>query len=383
MMRMSIAALLALSLVAIGAGAADESPAVPAGKPIDEVIKGKIVSLEKDVVEIHYDFEDEAQLEDWVEFKPFRVGGSLETSIVNGSVQLKGVGALHLKVGFTGYVRLECDLVPMSDRDLGLVVAENAESENYVLYCINDIYFQRNDGVRTPQHMVTRFGVKDPSEPADARVFRYIARGKEPTIQTYQKIKISAEKNDQTDTWMIADTKYSGKEPGRPFDELLAGLYVVKASAQYSRIVVRGRVSKGWLEREGVVLTLSKPLAAAVEMTQAEKDARKLLKRLELGAGSIADLIPVIDNAEVTVPTREAAAAAILASGDLMLVPNLVVLLYSEDLPTRTIGNDLVKGMTSKNFGYDPKADEEKRSRAIVKVVEYLQKYPRKFGTGR
>ena len=42
-----------------------------------------------------------------------------------------------------------------------------------------------------------------------------------------------------------------------------------------------------------------------------------------------------------------------------------------------------MKVLTGRSFGYDPKAPEEKRSKAIQKLVKFIQKKPKEFGTGR
>lgn len=347
--------------------------------PLDQVLKGQIVALDGDEVEIRYDLTDDAQLSDWVQFRPFKVDGKLELSIVNKSFKLKGTGALHHIATFRDKVALEFDLIPASDRDIGAVISEDASSEQYVLYSVNDLYFQKFDGGRKPQHMVTRFGVVDPSEPAGNKVFRYVARGTKPEIKTHQKMHLLVEKEGKEDTFTIEDAVYKGREPGRTLSELHAGFYVVKSSAMFTAITIRGRLSPKWLEKAKVSLKLSEPLPQ-VGPSEADLNAQKIIGRFDVGTADGLDVLDVIGNTEVSFDIRESGANAVIAAGDKKLVPKVIGLLYADNVETRSLGKSLVRGLTNKNFGYDPKGDEDKRSKAIQKIIQYIQKNPKLFG---
>jgi len=307
------------------------------------------------------------------------VDGDLELAIINKSFKMKGTGAIHHRATFRDKVALEFDMVPASDRDMGGVVSEDAESEQYVLYSVNDLYFQKFDGGRKPQHMVTRFGVVDPSEPAGNKVFRYVARGQKPEVRTHQSMHLIVEKEGKEDTFTIVDTVYKGREPGRTLSELHVGFYVVKSSAAFTGVTIRGRLSPKWLEKAKVSLTLSEPLPQ-VGPSEADLNAQKVVGRFDVGTADALDVLEVIANAEVSFAIRESGAQALIAAGDKKLVPKVVGLLYADNVETRTLGRDLVRGLTNKNFGYDPKADEEKRSKGIQKIIQYIQKNPKLFG---
>jgi len=283
---------------------------------------------------------------------------------------------------FRDKVAVELDMVPASDRDMGIVISEDAESEQYVLYSINDIYFQKFDGGRKPQHMVTRFGVVDPSEPSGNKVFRYVARGMKPEIRPHRKLHLLAEKQGKQDTFTIGDAVYKGREPGRTLSELHIGFYVVKSNAMFTGVRVRGRLSPKWLEKAKVSLELSEPLAQ-VGPSEADLHARKIVGRLDIGTADSLDVLEIIADSEVSVAIRESGVQALIASGDKKLVPKVVGLLYAEDVETRSLGRDLVRGLTNKNFGYDPKAKQDKRSKAIQKLIGYIQKKPKLFGETR
>ncbi len=377
-----------LLLCAASARAEDEAPpAPPAARRLllDEYFRGKITRFEKGEIEIRYDFSDARQLEDWVRFKPFRVGGDFETVALEGeTLRLKGVGAMHHKATFQAKVSMEFDLTPWTDRDLGAVIAEDSVNDQYVLYSLNDIYFQRFDGVRTPQHMVTRFGVPDGAVRADEQVFRYVARGTEPAVKTMQRLHLRAEKEGPEDRFFIGDREYSGREPGRELTELKIGFYVVKANGVFDEVVLRGRLSPVWLEREKVEPALAAPVAVVpVGPSPEDKAAQALLDRFRAGTLPGEELLPVLGDAAVSAPLRQAACEALIAAGQKLLTAPALSLLYSEDVTSRRLGNDLVCALTGKNFGFDPRSPDDKRSRAIQRIVQFINKNPAEYGASR
>jgi hypothetical protein len=379
--------LLLLTLPAGGlppAAAQDSAPDAGRKPLLDELLKGRILRLDGNQVEIRYDFSDPAQLGDWVEYRPFRVMGEWEFKIEGDALKLKGSGALHHRATFLNEVEIEYDLVPWSDRDLGTVISEDAEGEQFVLYSVNDIYFQKFDGVRVPQHMITRFGVADSSIKADEHAFRYVARGADPKIRTHQKIHIRAGKKGLDDHFLIGEREYKGVEPGRPITQLHVGVYTVKSSALFDDVIVRGKLSPVWVEREKVELALAAPpQPEAVGPSKEDQAAQERITRFEAGTVTGEDLLPVLSDAGVSPALRQTAAASLAASGHRNVVPKAVSLLYSEDLTTRQLGDQVIRALSGKNFGYDPRSDAEKRSKAIQKLLQYIQKNPAMFGTSK
>ncbi|MHC4821822.1 MAG: hypothetical protein ACYTDX_08910, partial [Planctomycetota bacterium] len=69
--------------------------------PLDEVLEGKVTSLDKrGVATIEYDFADEAQLRDFEDYRPFRVRGDWERKRRGAGVHLKGTGGIVWKPVF-------------------------------------------------------------------------------------------------------------------------------------------------------------------------------------------------------------------------------------------------------------------------------------------
>jgi len=375
--------LFAVCLIAALLSAQEAEP--EPGTPLDVFFKGK-VSLAKDGrVILAYDFADKEQLEDWVTFKPFRVDGKLETFEVDANkVRLIGVGALRHRATFKEKVGLECEMWPIFDRDLGIVVAENAEGNQFVLYSLNDIYFQRFDGATEPQHMITRFGIKDSTtDTADKSAFRYVARGKKPPIRIQQPLVIRASKDGRNDAFDIGEESYKGKEPGRPISELWIGLYVVKSGLAAGTVKVSGHLSPKWLEKNGVDLRMEHPVEEEPEgLSPQDEKALKLVDRFQAGGLPFDEILPILEDKRVTLEVRQKAADALVLSGEKRMVGNTVGLLYSEDLEVRVLAIGVIKGHTKKAFGYNPKGSAEKRSRAIQKLIKYIKRNPNVFGSG-
>ncbi|MEN8149841.1 MAG: hypothetical protein ABFS86_08465 [Planctomycetota bacterium] len=376
--------LLGFLSLALSVGAAEEKgPAKEKGKKkpllaLDELFRGRVTSLKGDVVEIFYDFNDEKQLDDWVTVKPFRVDGKLELKYENKGARLKGSGCLVHQISFTGKVDLEFDCTPWSEKDFGGIVAEEGQSDQFVLYSVNDLQFQKFDGGTRPGHMICRFGIIDPSEPEGTFPFRYVARGKAPEIQRYKKIRLVCKHDGKADEFVIGDKTLKGREPGRDLLDLIAGVYVAKSGCLVDNMTVRGKISPRWLKQSGAELRLKTP-PKPVEVSPADMEAREKIKAFGKGTLDAVDLFLLIDNASVSKKVREEAAEALIGTGNTKLVSQIVSLLYSEDEITRELANDVIKALCGKSFGFSAKDDEEKRSKAIQKILKHIKKFPKKF----
>jgi hypothetical protein len=345
---------------------------------LDEVLNGQITSLKGDVIEIVYDFSEEKQMDDWSAVKVFRVDGQLELNYESKGVKLKGSGCYLHQIGFTKQVDIEFDCTPWSHKDFGGIVAEEGQSDHFVLYSVNDLHFQKFDGAAKPGHMICRFGIIDPSEPKGTYPFRYVARSKTPDIERYKKIRLVCKHDGKSDEFMIGDATLQGKEPGRHMMDLLVGMYVAKSGCLVDNITVRGKISPRWLKAAGAELRLKKP-PKPMKVSAADREAREKIAAFKKGELVAADLFDVLEDTGVSEDIREEVAEALIATGDTHLVGRIVSLLYSEDEVTRRTANLVVKALTEKSFGFNAKDDEEKRSKAIQKILKHIKKYPKKF----
>ena len=113
--------------------------------------------------------------------------------------------------------------------------------------------------------------------------------------------------------------------------------------------------------------------------SRADRAARGKIDRFKMGAALVEEMFSLLEDLEVSEEIREVAAEALIATANKSLVPKIISLLYSEELSVRALAAAVIKGLTSKTFGYSAKADEAKRSKAIQKLVQYIQKKPAEF----
>lgn len=374
----AVAVLLFLGILAAGAARGEEPL-----RPLDEVLKGRFLSLDGDRVRIRYDFSNPEEMKDFHSRKPFRAAGDLAMTHEDKAVRLKGTGSFAHRAYFADEVAIEFELRPWKDRDLGVVVMEHQESDQFVLYSLNDLHFQKFDGRKTPGHMITRFGIRDDSDAKGDHAFRYIARGEDPPIRKFETLRVKAEKKGVDDSMTIGDKTYAGLEMGRKLLDLHVGIYMVESEALVDAVIVSGRLSPRWIEENRVELKLSKPVGTEDAGSQADRTAREKLAKFSAGGAAPKELLDVVADPDVDRKIREEAAQLVIDSGDKSVAPFLVPLLYSTDLVVRDLGNDLVQKIVGRTFGYNPKADEEKRSAAIQKILKHIQQNASQFGGDR
>ena len=92
-----VATTLAVCVAAVEASEAQE----PGTVSVTEFFKGKVVKLtKKGEIEIHYDFEDAAQLGDFEESLPYRAIRSATQTLERGQLRMKGTGSFRHKAIF-------------------------------------------------------------------------------------------------------------------------------------------------------------------------------------------------------------------------------------------------------------------------------------------
>ncbi len=221
------ALLAALALTAAAAHA--DGPADDAGLvPVTEFFQGKVVSFTEDgEIELFYDFEDPAQLKDFELSLPFRAIKTVTAELERGKVRLKGTGSLRHRAVFKETVRAEIDFTPNKNRDFGLSVSEERESEIHTLYCLYDRYFSSGDNVFTPQNMVIKFIARDMKAKDDFQDWRYCgSRGAKPVIERGKTYHVEVERGDNQSRMVIdGDWTAKGKESGRDLTTQMMAVY--------------------------------------------------------------------------------------------------------------------------------------------------------------
>src|SRR5581483_3978401 len=102
------------------------SPAPPASGlvPVEQFFKGKIQKLDGRAIEILYDFETPAQLDDFESTIPFRAIKTVTKAIEGGGLRVTGTGSLRHKAVFDKTVGATATLTPIKNHDFGFAVTE-------------------------------------------------------------------------------------------------------------------------------------------------------------------------------------------------------------------------------------------------------------------
>ncbi len=361
----------------------EEGEKVLERRPIDEVLKGKVTSFDGGVIEVRYDFEEEAQLEDFPLLKTFNLPGPLEKSWWDHSLHLKGTGSLAWKVVLKRAVEMEFEARYQKALDVGGFVAEERVSDEFTLFSIYDQFFQNKDRRGSPkQHMIARFTMHAPDAGGD-HAFRYSIRKTTPPVLGGRPVKVKLGRQG-TDVWMEIDgDRMNGGEPQwPPLRGFRPGLYMLENEGWISSVVLRGDVDPVWAKEAGVDLSLSvKPVTAkpAKELSEADRDAQEKVGRVRAGEGSAAGLLPLFQDAALHPSVREDAGKALEETADPKWVPRLVPLMESTDPVCRKVAGHAVTALAGRSFGFNPDAAEESRRKAVRSLLDYIEKNPGKF----
>lgn len=381
---------LLVSLCAVAAASPD--PAADAARvPVEKAFKGRILKLDGRRIEILYDFQDPAQLDDFELSIPFRAIKTVARVLENGQVRVTGTGSLRHKALFDTTAGATATLTPVKNRDFGLAVTEERESEVFTLYCLYDRYFSAGDNVHVPQNMVIKFIPRDPKVNKDGiQDWRYCgSRGQKPVIERGRAYKVEVERGDNQSRFAIDDWESKGKEAGRDLTSQAVALYGYDADFKADDLVVRGSLEAGWVERNRIDLSTWKPPvdpnaegAAKVPETGPAAEAAARVRAKVAGwpaETKPAEMAALLRDPKVPEELRNEAAQKAISAGQKRLVPYLVDGLYAEDEPGRRLSNEVLTKLVGKSFGFRADAPDEQRKKSIQAVNDYLKKHAAEF----
>jgi hypothetical protein len=362
------------------------APDPPAEKvSLDTFLKGAVLSLDKNgAFEVHYDFTDPAQMEDFRDSKPFRVVGGFKREIVDRKLHMRGTGGLVWRPVLTKNLRMNFTMRLAVARDVGAYILEDRDSEHYTLFSVYDQYFQNKDSPGSAKvHMICRF-LPASAEFAGDLVFRYVTRNASPPLGLGSDIPVEVGREGIDDWFILSGSKMAGSESNWPaLRGLRPGFYTLDSEAWYGDLTMRGTLDPAWAEANGVDLALplrKKPTRPVLrEPGPADATAMASVEAFTLGTGSATEMLRIVAEPALVDPTRKAAADALIATADAHLVPRCVPLLESEDLQARTLADAIVNALVGRTFGYKPDAPEDKRRKALRSLIEHIEKNPKKF----
>lgn len=364
------------------------SPAAAAGQEggsavrvaVDEVLKGAVQAFDGRHIEVHYDFKEEAQLEDFPLFKPFRLDGPFERKWWDRSLHLKGTGGVVWKVVLRKVVEMEFEIRIQKAQDAGAFVGEERVSEEYTLYSIFDQFFQNKDTRGSPkQHMICRFLRSAPDSGGDM-AFRYLNRGVKPAITPGKTIRMRIGRQG-ADCWMEIDgDRMTGNESQWPaLRGFRPGFYILENEAWIATVTLRGEVDPEWARAANVDLNMpvkSLKAKAVREPTDADRRALASIEAARGGLAPVSGMLALVENAALLDSVRTEAGKVLEDSGEAKLIPRLVPLLESPDLLCRTVADRAVQKLTGKSFGFQPDGTEERRRKAVRSLLDWIEKNP-------
>jgi hypothetical protein len=390
-----LACLVALTAVPAAAGDGPPPAASATKVPVEQFFKGKITKLDGQSIEIAYDFENAAQLDDFELSLPFRAIKTVARVIENGAVRITGTGSLRHKALFGKTCGASATLTPNKNHDFGFAVTEERESEVFTLYCLYDRYFGAGDNVKVPQNMIIKFIPRDPkSNKAGQQDWRYCgSRGQKPEIERGQAYKVEIERGDNQSRLVINDWESKGKEASRDLTSQAVALYAYDGDFKADDLVVRGTLDAGWVDRNHIDLTTWKPPAPPADANApggagkpatpgvAPEVAARVRAKIAGWPSETkpAEMAALLRDASVPEVLRTEAAQKATDSGEKKLVPYLVDGLYADDEVGRRLSGDVISKLAGKSFGYRAEAPEDQRKKAIQAINDYLKKHAAEF----
>lgn len=258
-----LALLLILPALILAPGAAGAEEEEEAGTPLDEFFRGEVVSLEKGVVTLRYDFSDEAQLEDWIEKVPFPVVRRADQAVEwkDERLEIRGSTAAQHVAAFAKGVQVRCRLHIDSTRDLGGLLTPIPASNDFAAFGLAERFFHSWDvGQTGGQHTILKFGDRwrESGAEDDFIGFRYVARrAPEVRLTSGRSIGFAFGLHRGKLTMSVGEQELKGKDLGAKMKVVRPGLYVVKGRVQIDDVVIEGKLDETWRAAEGVALRLS------------------------------------------------------------------------------------------------------------------------------
>ncbi len=366
------------------ADAGDPAPAA-GGVPLDTFFKGAVLAVDGAKVRLRYDFNAPEQQNDWIQGVPWNIAKDKADGIGigEGRLQIRGnVGARHV-AEWEGDLLVTCKLVPDGVKDIGGYLSTPDSSSDYVSYTIAETYFHKWDNKPGGDTGMMKFGKQFSTGNGKGGYvgFRYLDFRKPEVEPVSGKTSTFSFGRRLSNVLLTLDeTKLDSLEPGNKMKIVQAGFYAIQSSMAVDDVVIEGTLAARFIQAKGLALKTAKPLApesggGAVAPAGVDPAVLATLAAYKAGTVTAPKVVQIVGDPTRSELDRDAAAAA-LRLGPHRALPAVVDLLYSPDLKTRTYGIEIVKGITGKNYGFEPKASEKARAAAVRRLNEDIAQHP-------
>jgi len=376
--RLGLGGGLALTLLGLPGTVGADAPA--AGETaLDRFFRGTIVGLEGSKVRIRYDFSNPEQMKDWVEGVPWNIvkNPGDGAGISEGRLNVRGNAGAHHVGEWEGDLLVTCKLIPDGTKDMGSYVSSPDQANDYISYTIAEYYFHGwdHEGSGGDTGMM-KFGKQFSAvQNGGFTGFRYLAFRRPPADPTPGKAVLwSFGRKGEKLTLGYDDMKLESVEPGIRLKVMRAGFYSIQSSISVDDVVIEGTLAPRYLAARKIALRTERPIVAEVA-AGIDPAVQTLITAYGLAKESASKLVQVVGDPSRAEGDRAAAAAA-LKAGPRKALPAIIDLLYSPDPKIRASGLEIVKAMTGKTYGYDPRAGEKARGGAVAKLNEDIKIHP-------
>jgi hypothetical protein len=360
---------------------------VPGGVPVEKFFNGKITKIEGNSIELAYDFESAAQLDDFELSIPFRAIRTVARVFENGHIRVTGTGSLRHKAIFDKSCGASATLTPIRNRDFGFAVSEERESEVFTLFCLYDKYFSAGDKVFVPQNMIIKFVPREKTSKDGIQDWRYCgSHGQKPEIVRSTAYKVEIARNNEESRLVINEWETKGPEAGRGLTTQMVGLYAYDGDFRADDLVIRGSLEPGFVERNKIDLSTWHPApveaAAPAAPAAASPDVAARVRAKIAGyplETKPPQMAALVYDSTLTDELRAEAVDKAVSLGQKKIVPYLVEGLYASDEPSRRASYDVLARLVGKQFGFKSDGPEDGRKKAIQAVNEYIKKHATEF----
>ena len=371
-LRAATIAALWLQSGVLAASAAD-----PADVALDKFFAGAVVGLKGGVVRLRYDFSDAGQMKDWEQFRPFPIATDPGDSvgISDARMNVRGNTGVRHKGEFEGDLVVTCKLIPDGIKDIGAYMFTTEAATDYMIYTIAETYFHNWDKHAGGATGMMKFGKQWAAPGGGWNGFRYMTERPLATAPTPgHGLPFTFGRRGGKEILELGDDlKIEDVEPGNAMKTVIPGFYSIKSSLSVDDVVVEGKLTAKWLELHHVALRTDKPLAPDGPATGVDPAVSAMIEAYAKGEEkSPSKLLTVIGDPAHAETDRKAATAAVKA-GPRRALSAVIDLLYSGDTAARAFGLEIVKAMTGKTYGYEPKAGELARRAAIGRLNDDIK----------
>jgi hypothetical protein len=376
-------------LLVSGTLRAEEAPTPEPVSVEDFFAGGRVVSFRGRRITLDYDWSDPACLADFVEANPFLQAPSGGFEVSRGKLEARGVGALVHKGVFEADITVEAVVESETPWDIGVLLVQPGLTDRFLLFALSDRYFSRKDRQEPNQHMITVVGaeVTDGDEGSN---FRYLTRTREPALEKGGPLEIAVAKSGDRNRFRFAGATLLAADRHGRFPAVRPALYVLQSSMTVRSLSISGMLRESFLREKRIRFDPDErdPVGPPrIEEPEAEPDppprrggrgGRPWGRRT--GGSEAMGLVAKLRDTGLPEAEREQAAGGLDRKNvKVDEFKALLDTLYSDDLVTRSLAIAVLKRVTGKTLGYNPKAPEEHRRKTIRSWFKFFMQHRDRF----